>query len=188
MWGADGGHPNWHPDGQHLIRVMKVGDAKRLCQFRYDAADFQVLGEKILGGGHPTFEGGGRFIVTDDYQDGSPQQVVIQLIDMQREQLETVCTLPTMPHGDKIEYDGAPAGRTPDMEPRFPASLFSGGAGRSPATVPGRPVAVALIGKKNAAEPWSSAAPFGESARPSRITRAIGLTSVSRWGTIFWQG
>ena len=105
MWGADGGHPNWHPDGQHLIRVMQVGDAKRLCQFRYDAADFQVLSEKILGGGHPTFEGGGRFIVTDDYQDGPPQQVVIQLIDMQREQVESVCTLPTMPRGDKIEYD-----------------------------------------------------------------------------------
>jgi hypothetical protein len=105
IWGAKGGHPNWHPDGEHFIRVLRVdGKTPRLCKFRYDAADFTVMSEKILGGGHPSFEGRGRYIVTDDFHGSRPQMVSIQMIDMQDEKVATVCSLPTLPRGGELEY------------------------------------------------------------------------------------
>jgi len=105
VWGAKGGHPNWHPDGVHLIRVLRVdGETPRLCKFRYDAEDFTVMSEKILGGGHPSFEGQGRYIVTDEFHGSRPQMVSIQLIDMQAEQVATLCSLPTLPRGEQLDY------------------------------------------------------------------------------------
>ncbi len=106
LWGTDGlgGHPNWHPDGVHFLRVMVIGDVKRLCKYRYDDADYTVLSEKVLGGGHPSFEGTGRFITTDGFHGTRPQQVDIQLIDMQSEEIATLCTLPTMPRAPEIDY------------------------------------------------------------------------------------
>jgi len=109
-----GGHPNWHPDGIHFVRVLLVKGNKRLCKFRYDAADFTVMREKILVGGHPTFEGRGKYVVTDYFRGSNPQKVDIQLIDMQAEEVATLCTLPTLPRGNDIDYlphrlDGHPA-------------------------------------------------------------------------------
>ncbi len=106
VWGALGGHPNWHPDGVHLIRVLRVGKDKtpRLCKFRFDAEDFTVMSEKILGGGHPSFEGQGRYIVTDHFHGNAPQKVSIQLIDMQQEQVETLCTMDTLPRAEDVKY------------------------------------------------------------------------------------
>ena len=107
LWSVDGlgGHPNWHPDGVHFLRVMYVDGVKRLCKYRYDATDFTVLSEKILGGGHPSFDGGGRFITTDGFHGSSPQKVDILLIDMQSEETVTLCTMSTMPRAPEIEYE-----------------------------------------------------------------------------------
>lgn len=105
IWGAKGGHPNWHPDGVHLIRVLRVdGQTPRLCKFRYDASEFTVMSEKILGGGHPSFEGKGRFIVTDEFHGSRPQLVSIQLIDMQAEEVATICSMPTLRRGEQLDY------------------------------------------------------------------------------------
>jgi len=115
IWGADGGHPNWHPDGEHLIRVLKMdGETPRLCRFRADGTDLRVLSEKILGGGHPTFEGEGRFIVTDNFHGSNPQLVDIQLIDMREETVEILTTMATLNRADELDYqphrlDGHPA-------------------------------------------------------------------------------
>jgi len=115
IWGASGGHPNWHPDGEHLLRVLTIdGETPRLCQFRADGTDFRVLSEKILGGGHPTFEGQGRHIVTDHFHGSNPQLVDIQLIDMQEEEIEVLATMATLNRANEVEYqphrlDGHPA-------------------------------------------------------------------------------
>ncbi len=114
VWEAPGGHPNWHPDGVHLIRVLRVDGTSRLCRFRYDASRFTVMSEKILGGGHPSFEGKGRYIITDHFHGSRPQRVSIQLIDMKAEEVRTVCSLPTLKRDEELEYpphrlDGHPA-------------------------------------------------------------------------------
>ncbi|MGE3805315.1 MAG: hypothetical protein AB7K24_11640 [Gemmataceae bacterium] len=114
IWGAKGGHPNWHPDGVHLIRVLRLdGKTPRLCQFRYDGTEAKSLSDKILGGGHPTFDKAGKWIVTDTFHE-DPHRVSILMIDMQAERETAVCTLPTLQRGEKLEYqahrlDGHPA-------------------------------------------------------------------------------
>ena len=105
IWGAQGGHPNWHPDGEHLIRVLRIdGENPRLCQFRSDGTDLRVLSEKILGGGHPTFEESGRYIVTDHFHGSHPQMVDIQMIDMGAEEIEVISTMQTLARAGELEY------------------------------------------------------------------------------------
>jgi len=105
LWGADGGHPNWHPDGEHLIRVLRMDGAHpRLCQFDADGTNLTVLSEKILGGGHPTFEGRGRYIVTDHFHGSDPQLVDIQLIDMDQEKIEVIATMAPLNRGEEVAY------------------------------------------------------------------------------------
>lgn len=97
VWGLAGGHPNWHLDGEHIIRNLSVDKRLRFCQWRYDGSDFKVLSDKFLGGGHPRIEPHGRYIVTDRYaHDGQRQTVTIRLIDLVSETEEEVCTMPTI--------------------------------------------------------------------------------------------
>jgi len=98
VWGHEGGHPNWHPDGIHLIRNLRPdGKNLRFCQFRYDGTEFTVLSEKIPGGGHPTLEPSGRYCITDDFPFDGEQKVRIRLVDLVAEEEESICTLPTLP-------------------------------------------------------------------------------------------
>ena len=68
VWGKGGHHPNWHPDGQHILMNLKL-DYERIkfCSFRADGSDFKVLSEAVHGSGHPSFHHNGRHIVTDAY-------------------------------------------------------------------------------------------------------------------------
>jgi hypothetical protein len=115
LWGAGGGHPNWHPDGVHLIRVLRPdGKQPRLCKFRYDGTEVASMSDKILGGGHPSFEKRGRYIITDTFHGKAPQLVSILFIDMQAERETAICTLPTLKRGEELAYqahrlDGHPA-------------------------------------------------------------------------------
>ena len=54
VWGYPlGGHPNWHPNGIHVIRNMKPdGKTARVCQFKYDGSDFKLLSDSFDGIGH----------------------------------------------------------------------------------------------------------------------------------------
>lgn len=67
-WGTDGGHPNWHGDGQRVIRNIKVDGVTRLVEWKYDGTGFRVMSGKFEGGGHPRVEPSGRFLVTDAFQ------------------------------------------------------------------------------------------------------------------------
>ena len=92
-------HPNWHPDGNHLIMNLRPdGNNLRFCQFRYDGKDFRVLSEKLLGGGHPSVEREGKYLVTDAYptepfalENG---EVPIRLVDLIADEQENICILP----------------------------------------------------------------------------------------------
>lgn len=98
MWNAGGGHPNWHGDGAHIIRNLKVdGKTTRFCQIRYDGSDFKILSEKLPGGGHPRIEPGGRYIVTDaERRSNNVQTVVLRWIDLKTETQQVLCEVPTI--------------------------------------------------------------------------------------------
>jgi Tol biopolymer transport system component len=94
-----GGHPNWHPDGEHIIRNMKPGgDTPRICQFKYDGSDFKILSESFNSSGHPSIEPTGRYIITDqrDTIDKNNQVISLIVLDTVSDKAETVCTLPTI--------------------------------------------------------------------------------------------
>jgi len=103
VWGYPlGGHPNWHPDGVHIIRNMKPdGKTTRICQFRYDGSDFRVLSESFQGKGHPSIEPGGRYVMTDHrvfHPDGSATTSLV-LLDVQLDRTERICSVPTFNSG-----------------------------------------------------------------------------------------
>ncbi len=99
VWNAGGGHPNWHGDGVHIIRNMEPdgGDTTRFVQARYDGTQFKVLCEKIKGGGHPSVEPRGKYLITDDSDyTGGTAVAKLRLVDLIAEQERCVCTIPTI--------------------------------------------------------------------------------------------
>ncbi len=114
LWGHGGGHPNWHPDGAHLIRNLHPdGKKARLCKLPVDGSGFTILSETIDGGGHPTIEPKERYIITDANQSRDGEDSVrIRLIDLVEEMDHTVCTMPSIRerNGHKVlRVDGHPA-------------------------------------------------------------------------------
>ncbi|MDR4506774.1 MAG: hypothetical protein MRJ65_00820 [Candidatus Brocadiaceae bacterium] len=67
-WGKGGHHPNWCPDGEHVMMNLKI-DRKtlRFVQAKFDGSGLKVLCNQTVGSGHPTLHQGGRFILTDTY-------------------------------------------------------------------------------------------------------------------------
>ncbi len=100
VWGCGGGHPNWHGDGIHVVRSIPVdgGDVSRYVQARYDGADFKVLSEKIKGGGHPSIEPRGKYLISDErgYDDNGTAVMNLRLIDLTAEEERNVCAIPTI--------------------------------------------------------------------------------------------
>jgi hypothetical protein len=99
VWHGPGGHPNWHSDGVHVIRHMETdgGDKSRFTQVRYDGTDFKILAEKIEGGGHPSVEPTGKYLITDrrDYEGGAAV-MKLRLIDLIAEEERCICAIPTI--------------------------------------------------------------------------------------------
>ncbi len=85
-WARGGHHPNWCPDGRHVMMNLNIyGDGLRFAKFRYDGGQPEGMHD-ARGSGHPSLHQNGRFILTDTYPteptsygDGT---VPIRLIDM----------------------------------------------------------------------------------------------------------
>lgn len=111
--GGSGNHPNWHPDGEHVIMnciPTWLGYRDMLfCSFDYKGDDFTVLSEKHLGSGHPIMHPSGRYLLADAY----PKQtyavpgngeIPLRLIDLKHDKETVVCTLPTDVGGGSNQY------------------------------------------------------------------------------------
>ena len=71
IWSRGGHHPQWHPDGQHVIMNLKYPENDlRFVQYGYDGSDLRVIAAKAFGGGHPSVHPNGRHILTDEYEHG----------------------------------------------------------------------------------------------------------------------
>jgi len=111
--GGSGNHPNWHPDGEHIIMnciPTWLGYEDMLfCSFDYKGDHFTVLSEKHLGSGHPTIHPGGRYLLADAY----PKQTYVvsgngemplRLIDLKHDTETVICTMPTDVGGGANQY------------------------------------------------------------------------------------
>jgi len=136
LWSRGGHHPNWHPDGEHLIMNL-IPEGKRLsfCQFRYDGSDFRVISQKHPGGGHPSITPDGKYLVTDAYTSEGVvlpnKEVPIRLLATESDEVEVICHMYTLgrkgdlgrgvlrldPHPawsrdfKRVCFNGAPEGR-----------------------------------------------------------------------------
>jgi len=110
LFGTDGGHPNWHGDGEHIIRNLPIAGKTRLCQWRWDGSDFRILSEKLEGGGHPRIEPRGRWVVTDAFRG---DQLILRLLDLRNGAEEAVCRIRTIDKkklaDSTLRLDGHPA-------------------------------------------------------------------------------
>jgi hypothetical protein len=101
--GGSGNHPNWHPDGEHIVMncipTWLGHNEMMFCSFRYDGSDFRILTEKHRGSGHPSIERSGRYLVADAYPkqrfaDSDEGEVPIRLIDLESDREIRLCTMP----------------------------------------------------------------------------------------------
>jgi hypothetical protein len=68
LWSLGGHHPNWCPDGDHiLMNLNPTGDGLRFTKLRYDGTGIEVLADPVRGSGHPTLHPNGRHILSDAY-------------------------------------------------------------------------------------------------------------------------
>lgn len=107
LWAPGGHHPNWHPDGEHIIMNLKPdGNQMRFCKFRYDGKDFQIISNKHKGGGHPSVTPDGQYLVTDAYPGESVvpdnKEVPIRLLDTVNDEVAVICNMYTLGRKDDI--------------------------------------------------------------------------------------
>lgn len=101
QFGGSGNHPNWHPDGEHIIMntvpTWLGYKSMMFSMFRYDGSDFQILTEKYLGSGHPSVEPSTRYLVTDAYLKQTyvvkNNEIPIRFIDLKNDIEYTLCTI-----------------------------------------------------------------------------------------------
>lgn len=106
VWGLGGHHPNWTPDGEHVMMNLKLdGENMRLVRARYDGADLQTMDDNLLGTGHPSLHPGGRYVITDDYAHGplanEDGTTPLRLLDLEESDETRVALIRTKP-----DYEG----------------------------------------------------------------------------------
>lgn len=89
LWRRGGHHPNWTPDGDHILMNLKVSGNNTLSfvRFRYDGSGLEVVAPGHKGSGHPSLNPSATHLLTDAYvRDGftdGQYKVPIRLIDLE---------------------------------------------------------------------------------------------------------
>lgn len=118
VWGRGGHHPNWTPDGEHVMMNLKLDDENmRLVAARYDGENLRLMNDDLLGTGHPSLHPGGRYVITDDYTHGplanDDGTTPLRLLDLDRSDETRVALIRTEPDypGEKkvLRVDPHPA-------------------------------------------------------------------------------
>jgi hypothetical protein len=67
-WARGGHHPNWCPDGEHVLMNLNLhGTGLLLVSARFDGSELHALSDTLPGTGHPTMHPDGIHVLTDDY-------------------------------------------------------------------------------------------------------------------------
>ena len=71
-WRQGGNHPNWHPDGDHIVMNLTpawLGDPnRRFVSVHHSGEDLRILSRRHLGSGHMRVTPDWRYLVADCYQ------------------------------------------------------------------------------------------------------------------------
>lgn len=87
LWRLGGHHANWHPDSHHIVMNLRP-DRKNMgfYTFGYDGSDLTRVAVDRKGGGHPSIERTGRYLMTDAYVSeglaNKKGEVPVRLIDL----------------------------------------------------------------------------------------------------------
>ena len=86
-WARGGHHPNWCPDGEHVLMNLNTeGKGLRFARLARDGSTCETLLDSVLGSGHPTLHPDGRHLLTDAYTDEpvafGDGTVPIRLVDL----------------------------------------------------------------------------------------------------------
>jgi Tol biopolymer transport system component len=100
-WRKGGNHPNWCPDGEHVLMNLNTGgDGLRFARIRRDGTGLATLSPAFRGSGHPTLHPDGHHILTDAYPheavafgDGT---VPIRWLDLRSGQESTLVRIRTL--------------------------------------------------------------------------------------------
>jgi hypothetical protein len=129
LWQRGGHHPQWHPDGEHVIMNLNFPeDEMRFVSYRYDGGEPTVLAEGVQGGGHPTLHPDGRHILTDEYEHGPlayPDGTTpIRFTDTEKGDVREIVRIRTRPdyhgRGRELRVDPHPA-----WDPTFRYAVFN---------------------------------------------------------------
>ncbi len=102
-WDFGGHHPNWNTNNEQIIMNLQPkwmgDDTMRFCTIDADNGDIKILSDKIMGSGHPSVDGSGRYLLSDCYP-FEPMaigngEIPIRLIDLQTEKEESICNIYT---------------------------------------------------------------------------------------------
>ena len=104
-WARGGHHPNWCPDGEHILMNLNLGGERlKLVRVRYDGSHLAAMTDAVCGSGHPTLHPDGRHVLTDAYLNEPPAfgdgTVPIRWIDLADGSERTLVRIRTHPpHG-----------------------------------------------------------------------------------------
>ncbi|HLT51164.1 MAG TPA: hypothetical protein VKZ93_04365 [Arenibacter sp.] len=125
-FGGSGNHPNWHPDGEHVIMnciPQWMGYKDMLfCQFKYDGSDFKVLSEMHMGSGHPSVNSDSTYLLADTYPKqkwvSSPKgEIPIRLLDLNSDEEQMICSVATNVGNDGKAYKKGATGSHYKLDP-----------------------------------------------------------------------
>lgn len=131
LWRRGGHHPNWLPDGEHILMNLRPdGKAMAFVRFRHDGAELDTVAPGHKGSGHPSVNPSGTHLLTDCYKsDGfmdADGEVPLRLIDLRSNTEAELCCIFTNrldgprrvdPHpvwsadGKRIAFNGVIDGR-----------------------------------------------------------------------------
>ncbi|MGC9452109.1 MAG: hypothetical protein ACP5I4_11750 [Oceanipulchritudo sp.] len=111
LWQQGGHHPNWYPDGRHIIMNLRPDPAGplRFCKIA-DADRPQVAPlTRLTGSGHPTIHSSGKWLLTDAYlhEKMAPEGCSpLRLVDLRSGKERTLAEVPSKPAfpGPKQEW------------------------------------------------------------------------------------
>jgi hypothetical protein len=101
-WARGGHHPNWCPDGEHVLMNLNTqGDGLRFARLALDGSTCETLAPAVRGSGHPTLHPAGRHLLTDAYideplafGDGTAPIRLVDLLDGRETQLARISIQP----------------------------------------------------------------------------------------------